>query len=175
MPSPYIGPGWEHPERKKMEIGGSLADFYVHDGFTVASIVEAGFIDRKRVEARRDIAIFSPVDDTHTTPMTWVPDLDTAEKYIAAQRAQHPEWPTVPVPLSVMVPRYEGWHSAREKVREIVGVLEAREEIRLHGYNVWRAAVLLFTYCQRTYINQESVDRALEFETVRTELLKGVE
>lgn len=174
MPDPYIGPGWEHPERRKMNIGGSTADFYIHDGFTVAVIVEAGFVDQERVKAGRDIAVFSPVDEIRSTPMTWVRDLDEAEKFIAAERAQHPDWPTVPVPLAFLVPRLKDPEKARDAVREIVAVLEAREDLMLRGYNVWRMAILLFTVCQHMFINQESIDYAKQVDEVRTKLLEGM-
>src|ERR1700686_3004881 len=113
MPTAYVGPGWENPERRKMPIGGSLADFYIHDGFTVASVVEAGFIDREQVAAGREIAIFSPIDKHRSTPMTWVRNLAEAEKYIAEQRRFHPDWPTEPVPLAISIPEVTTTDAAR--------------------------------------------------------------
>jgi hypothetical protein len=169
MVTAYTGPGWEHPERKKI-FGGSLADVYIHDGFTVASIVEPSDNDRARVATGRDIAIYSPVDRHQSVPMIWVRDLFSAEKYIAEQRRFHPDWPTVPVPLEIIVPHYTQLSEARDAVREIITVLEARE-LDLHGYNVWRTAVLLFTYCQRMFINQSSVDRAQKLDAVTTDLI----
>lgn len=170
MPTAYVGPGWENPERKKI-LEGSLADVYIRDGFTVACLVEVSFIDRQRRRGQGDLVIFSPLDQM--TPIKDAVDFEQAEQFIEQQRELHPEWPTVPEPPKVLVPRFKGMDTARDAVREIVGVLESRD-IQLHGYTRYHTAVLLFAHCQRMFIDQKSVDYAQEIAEVRSALIKGV-
>lgn len=168
MPTAYVGPGWENPERTKI-FGGSLADVYIRDGFTVASIVEAGHIDRERVRKGLDIAIFLPTDEHRSTPNLWVRDLDEAEKYLTRQRELHPEWPTEPVPRLIGVPRFKLASAARTQVEEIVAVLEDRD-FNLHGEGVWNVALGIYVHCQGDYIEQTSIDRAQLLRAVVTDL-----
>lgn len=170
MVTAYTGPGWENPERKKI-FGGSLADVYIHDGFTVAYLVEVSFIDREAGKRTGDIAVYSPADPYRSTPLTWTDDFDSTERFIADYRAKHPDLPTEPVPDAISVPRYKQSSDAHDQIREIRGVLEAREFLKLRGYNVWRMAVLIFVHCQNMSIDQAAIDRARELDAVRADML----
>jgi hypothetical protein len=169
MVTAYTGPGWENPERKKI-FGGSLADVYIHDGFTVAMLIEVSSVDRQAKWRSGDLLIFSPLDP-YMTPMATVEDFDGAEKYIALQRQYHPDWPTVPALPNISVPRYKRPSDAREHIREIRGVLEGREFLELHGFNVWTTAVLIYVHRQGRFIDQEAIDRAQELSAVCTDML----
>jgi hypothetical protein len=69
------------------------------------------------------------------------------------------------------VPRYKRPSDAREHIREIRGVLEGREFLELHGFNVWTTAVLIYVHRQGRFIDQEAIDRAQELSAVCTDML----
>lgn len=168
MPTAYVDENWKNPERTKI-FGGSLADVYVYDGFTVAVIVEPGFSDKARVETGKDVAVYRPDDAHRTTPMTWVRDLAAAESYIQGMRARHPEWPTAPVPLKVRVPEFTKAPDPRPKVVEIAEVLEAGD-YDFHGGSVWMTALGLYVHCQGSFIDQAAIDQAHLLHAVLNEL-----
>ena len=168
MPMATVGGIWQNPERKKL-FGGSEAFVYIIDGFTVAHIIEPGYSDRERVEKGFDLAIFLPTDDSRTTPHTRVRDFDDAEQVMTRLRADHPDWPTEPVPLTVYVPELKDMSKAREHVVEISEVLEAGD-YDFHGASLWLSALLMLVHCPRHPINQRTIDRAWRVNTVLNEL-----
>ena len=168
MPTAYVGDGWENPERTKI-FGGSLADVYIRNGFTVASLVEVGFVDQRQGRSDGDVAIFLPVDGSRSTPAAWVRDLFRAEQYIEQQRELHPDWPTEPVPLTVYVPRFKPGADARALVVEIAEVLEA-SDYDFHGESMWTSALLMLVHCEGKPINQQTIDLAWDLRAVYNDL-----
>lgn len=160
MPTAYIGPGWENPERKKI-FGGSVADVYIRDGFTVACLVEVSFIDKQARRDEGDLLIFSPLDP-YMTPVKTAVDFDQAEQNIKDLRARHPEWPTEPVPPKISIPEFT---TVEEAAPAVIQLSRQLEGLDLRGYPPIEIAKFMFLYGGRVfrnwYVSQDAVDHGI--------------